>query len=154
MRELIALTGPVQCEQPAGAVNLVLSGYADALPDAGAGRTEVLFSAATQVTLPLGMRDVRVFELLDATASDAVQSAAAGNAKATVARHFQLQGPQLALEFQARSVQLQRDAAAAFYRALPPPRVPLRLRLGWALLLAALRLPGAVTLIKKLRGSP
>jgi hypothetical protein len=157
VRELIALAGPVQCEQPGGAVNLVLRGHADALPrvplgaapDAGAGSTEVLFSGATQVTLPAGLHDVRVFELFDAP--DAAPSANSPDANA--ARHFRLQGPQLLLEWHARSVQLQRDAAAPFYRALPPPRVPLRLRLGWSLLLAALRLPGAATLIGKIRGA-
>jgi hypothetical protein len=171
MRELIALVGPVQCEQPAGAVNLVLRGHLNAPPaavqgalpgapssailDASAGPTEVLFSDATPVTLPAGLHDVRVFELLEATEFGAAPSAAPPPAwaDADVARHFRLQGPQLLLEWHARSVQLHRDAAAAFYRALPPPRVPLRLRWGWSLLLAALRLPGAVTLIRKLRGA-
>jgi hypothetical protein len=141
VRELIALAGTVQCEQPAGAVNLVLRGQADvvpgATPDASGGLTEVLFSDATEVTLPAGLHDVRVSEL---PGTD-------------VARHFRLQGPQLALELKARSVQLHRDVAAAFYRAVPPPRVPLRLRLGWSLLLEALRLPGAAAVIRKLRGS-
>jgi hypothetical protein len=36
---------------------------------------------------------------------------------------------------------------------VPPPRVPLRLRLGWALLLLVLRIPGAGTLLGKLRGA-
>jgi hypothetical protein len=139
MRELVALAGPVQCEQPSGAVNLVLRGHASA------GLTEVLFSDATEVTLPAGLHDIRVFEV--------PAGAALAPANADAARCFRLQSPQLALELRARSVQLHRDAAAAFYRALPPPRVPLRLRLGWSLLLAALRLPGAVTLIRTLRGS-
>ena len=160
VRELIALAGPVQCEQPGGAVNLVLRGHADALPrvplgaapDAGAGSTEVLFSGATQVTLPAGLHDVRVIELLDAPALTPALAAALAPAIGTV-RDFRLQGPQLSVALQARSVQLHRDAGAAFYRALPPPRVPLRLRLGWSLLLAALRLPGTVKLISKLRGS-
>jgi len=163
MRELVALAGPVQCDQPDGAVNLVLRGHLaapsaavqgtvpGAPPDASAGLTEVLFSDATPVTLPAGLHDVRVFELLAATESGAAPPAT--SADADVARHFRLQGPQLLLEWHARSVQLHRDAAAAFYRALPPPRVPLRLRWGWSLLLAALRLPGAVTLIRKLRGA-
>ena len=144
VRELIALAGTVQCEQPAGAVNLVLRGQAGVVPgatrDASAGLTEVLFSDATEVTPPAGLHDVRVFELLDASAPADV-------------RQFRLLGPQLQLDWQARSVQLHRGAAKAFYGAVPPPRVPLRLRLGWSLLLAALRLPGAVAVIRKLRGS-
>ena len=65
MRELVALAGPVQCDQPDGAVNLVLRGHLaapsaavqgtvpGAPPDASAGLTEVLFSDATPVTLPM-----------------------------------------------------------------------------------------------------
>ena len=150
VRELIALAGPVQCEQPAGAVNLVLRGQAAAVPgaarDSSAGLTEVLFSDATEVTLPAGLHDLRVIELLDATA------AAGASADADrMRRSFRLQGPQLLLELQARSVQMHRGAAKAFYGAVPAPRVPLRLRLGWSLLLSALRLPGAVALMRRLR---
>jgi hypothetical protein len=164
-RELIALAGPVQCEQPAGAVNLVLRGQAGALPgalpgaarDASAGLTEVLFSDATAVTLPDSLHDVRVIELLDASAAAAafarVDTDTDTETDTGAARHFRLQGPQLALELRARSVQLHRDAAADFYRAVPPPRVPLRVRLGWSLLLSALRLPGAVALLRRLRGA-
>ena len=160
MRELTALAGPVQCEQPAGAVNLVLRGHAraerGALPgaplDTSVGLTEVLFSGATQLTLPAGLHDVRVIEMLDAPAPTTAAAAAMAPSTAA-ARDFRLLGSQLSLALQARSVQLHRDAGAAFYRALPPPRVPLRLRLGWSLLLAALRLPGTVKLISKLRGS-
>jgi hypothetical protein len=68
-------------------------------------------------------------------------------------RRFRIDSAQLQLELQARSVQLHRDAAAAFYAAVPPPPVPLRLRLGWPLLLAALRIPGAGALLRKIRGS-
>jgi hypothetical protein len=133
LRELVALTGPVHSEQRAGAVNLVLRGHA------ADGDTEVLFSAASAVALPPALHDVRVVELLDAASA--------------TERHFRLQAPQLLLELRARSVQLHRDAAAAFFRALPPTQVPLRLRLGWSLLLSLLRLPGADTLLRKLRGS-
>jgi hypothetical protein len=84
MRELTALAGPVQCEQPAGAVNLVLRGHAraerGALPgaplDTSVGLTEVLFSGATQLTLPAGLHDVRVIEMLDAPAPTTAAAAA------------------------------------------------------------------------------
>ena len=47
-------------------------------------------------------------------------------------------------------MQLQRDAAAAFFAAVPPVRVPLRLRLGWSLLLTLLRMPEAELLVRRL----
>jgi len=155
VRELIALAGPVQCEQPAGAVNLVLRGQAAVVPgaarDSSAGLTEVLFSDATEVTLPAGLHDVRVFEMSGEPVPALAPVASLAPAYADAVRHFRLQGPQLQLELHARSVQMHRDAATAFYGAVPPPRVPLRLRLGWSLLLSALRLPGAVALMRRLR---
>jgi hypothetical protein len=57
-------------------------------------------------------------------------------------RHFELQ---------AGSVQLHREVAREFFRAVPPPRVPRSTRLGWALLLGLLRFPGAARLLAKLR---
>jgi hypothetical protein len=141
--ELVAFTGPVQCEQAAGAVNLVLRGYAGAPSGLHPGLTEVLFSDASAAAVPDALRDARVIELL----------AAAAPAPGPALRRFRIDSAQLQLELQARSVQLHRDAAAAFYGAVPPLRVPLRLRLGWSLLLAALRIPGAAALLRKIRGS-
>ena len=145
--ELVAFIGPVQCEHTAGAVNLVLRGYAGAPPDPHpgphAGLTEALFSDASAAAVPAALRDARVIELLPA--------AAPGPGPAL--RRFRIDSAQLQLELQARSVQLHRDAGAAFYRAVPPARVPLRLRLGWSLLLAVLRIPGAAALLSKIRGS-
>jgi hypothetical protein len=141
--ELLAFIGPVQCEQAAGAVNLVLRGYAGAPSGPHPGLTEALFSDASAAAVPGALRDARVIELLPA--------AAAGPGPAL--RRFRIDSAQLQLELQARSVQLHRDAAAAFYGAVPPLRVPLRLRLGWSLLLAALRIPGAGALLRKIRGS-
>ena len=40
-----------------------------------------------------------------------------------------------------RAVRLHRDASQRFFRVVPPPRVPVRTRAGWALLLRLLRLP-------------
>jgi hypothetical protein len=68
-------------------------------------------------------------------------------------RRFRIESPRLTLALQARQVQVHRDAAAQFYSAVPPVHVPMRLRLGWALLLTLLRVPGAVALVRKLRGS-
>jgi hypothetical protein len=128
-RELIAFEGPVQCEAARGAVNLVLR----------AGLTQVLFSGASAVALPASLSDATVIEI------DA--------ASRHVPRQFRIESPGFTLALQARQVQLHRDAAAIFYNAVPPVRVPLRLRLGWALLLTALRVPGAAALLRKLRGS-
>ena len=130
VRELIAFEGPVQCEAAHGAVNLVLR----------AGLTQLLFSGASGAALPARLDNVRVIEI-------------AGAAPAGL-RSFRIESPGLTLALQARQVQLHRDAAAVFYGAVPPVRVPLRLRLGWALLLTALRVPGVAALLRKLRGSP
>jgi hypothetical protein len=141
--ELVAFIGPVQCEHCAGAVNLVLRGYAGAPSGPHAGLTEALFSDAGAAAVPGALRDVRVIELPPAAAAT----------PGPALRRFRIDSAQLQLELQARSVQLHRDAAAAFYGAVPPLRVPLRLRLGWSLLLAALRIPGTGALLRKIRGS-
>ncbi|MFI4866913.1 MAG: hypothetical protein ACHQDB_07380 [Steroidobacterales bacterium] len=143
MDELVAFTGPVQCEHCAGAVNLVLRGYAGAPSGPHSGLTEALFSDASAAAVPGALRDARLIELLPAAAP----------VPGPALRRFRIDSAQLQLELQARSVQLHRDAAAAFYRAVPPLRVPLRLRLGWSLLLAVLRIPGAGALLRKIRGS-
>ena len=129
VRELIAFEGPVQCEAAHGAVNLVLR----------AGLTQVLFSGASAVALPAGLHDATVIEIAGESAD--------------APRQFRIESPGLTVALQARQVQLHRDAAAVFYSAVPPVRVPLRLRLGWALLLTALRVPGVAALVRKVRGS-
>lgn len=138
-RELVAFAGEVQCEQAAGAVNLVLRGHTRVTQGALAGHCELLFSDASDATLPAAIRDLRVIEL---------------PAAAPALRRFWIEAPQLQRELQARSVQLHFDAAAQFYCAVPPPRVPLRLRLGWMLLLSLLRIPGAAAVLRTLRGAP
>jgi hypothetical protein len=138
-RELVAFAGPVQCELAAGAVNLVLRGYARSAQDPHGGLSEVLFSGASALALPPELRDARVIEI----------SAVPDHGAAP--RRFRIESPEVQLELQARSAQLHRDAAAAFFGAVPPPRVPLRRRLGWSLLLSVLRIPGAGALVRKLR---
>lgn len=146
-RELIAFAGPVQCAVPAGAVNLVLRGYARVTQGPRTGLSEVLFSEVGALELPGDLRDARVIELAAAPASMAAV------ANGPVPRRFRIESPEVQLELQARSVQLHHDVAAAFFGAVPPPRVPLHLGLGWALLLTALRFPGAGALVRRLRGS-
>jgi hypothetical protein len=138
-RELIAFAGPVQCERAPGAVNLVLRGSARVTQGGHAGASEVLFSDASAVALPADLRDARVISLADESGSGP--------------RRFRIESPELQLDLQARSAQLHRDSAAAFFGAVPPPRVPLRLRLGWWLLLTLLRIPGAGRLLGRFRGS-
>ena len=119
----------------AGAISLVLSGC-----EAGSG-AQVLFSGAAAVALPAGLADARI------TALEVDAGAAPGE------RRWRIDSPQAALIVHARALQVHRDAAVAFYRAVPPPRVPWRLRWGWAALLWALRLPGAARLLTRRRGS-
>ncbi len=138
-RELIAFDGPVQCQAAHGAVNLVLRGATRASRGPRAGLTQVLFSGASAVALPASLSDATVIEL--------------GAASRQAPRQFRIESPGFSLALQARQVQLHRDAAAMFYGAVPPVRVPLRLRLGWALLLTALRVPGVAALLRKVRGS-
>lgn len=135
---MIAFAGAVQCGVPAGAVNLVLRGYPRITQGARGELTEVLFSEVGALELPGDLRDARVIEL---------------PAIAGAPQRYRIESPELQLELRARSVQLHRDAAAAFFGAVPPPRVPLHIRLGWALLLTLLRIPGADALVGKLRGS-
>jgi hypothetical protein len=144
-RELIAFAGPVQCEVADGAVNLVLRGFARATAQPDGRLMQVLFSGASTLALPPDLRDARVIEI----GGEPESAAAAGAAP----RRFRIESPQLQLQLQARSAQLHRDAAAAFFGAVPPPRVPLRLRLGWSLLLTLLRIPAAAALMRKFRGS-
>lgn len=52
-------------------------------------------------------------------------------------------------ELHARSVQLHRETAAAFFRAVPSAPVRPMVRLGWMLLLSMLRLPGMAALLRR-----
>jgi hypothetical protein len=55
-------------------------------------------------------------------------------------------------EVLARSVQLHREAALAFFGAVAPPRLPRSRRLFWLLLLFVLRVPGVTRLVERFRG--
>jgi len=138
-RLLIGFDGAVECRRPAGAVNLWLRGRERGAGSLGGTVADVLFADAraqpgelAPAALPGELRDVEVFALADA-----------GQA--------QIRAPGLRLDLQARSIQVHRDAARAFFAAVPPPRVPLPRRLGWNLLLLVLRLPRAERLLARLR---
>jgi hypothetical protein len=142
-RLLIAFDGTVESRLEAGAINLTLRGFERHGGPAGfRSAAEALFASAATLApegmgaLPSRLREVRIFEL----------------AEAPGARRFLIRAQGLQLELACRSLQLHRDAGGAFFRALPPPRVPLNRRLGWTLLLLLLRLPGAERLLAQLRG--
>jgi len=130
----------VECRRPAGAVNLTLSGHEQGTPQAGFRPTVQLLLAGADVpnALPARLHDVRVSTLSDEPARDR--------------QRLMLRTRELQQALSCRSAQLHRDVAAAFFAALPPARVPLRARLGWALLLPLLRLPGAAALLTRMRG--
>jgi len=66
---------------------------------------------------------------------------------------WELRSGERVLPLAARAVQVHRGAAAAFARALPPVVAPWSVRAGWVLLLNALRVPGMVGLLQRLRGA-
>jgi hypothetical protein len=131
-RLIAAFAGVVQIGVASPAVNCRLAGA-----EQGTGiALEVHFSGAG-ADAPLGtLRDVQVFE----------QGRGAG-------RHWLLLGAGTRHEVQARAAQVHRMPSAAFYAAVPPPRLTLATRLGWVLLLNILRIPGAARLIAWLRSS-
>jgi hypothetical protein len=138
MRELIAFDGAVECRPGNGAVNLALCGFERRGSAAGTRvAVQALFGGAVN-PLPPQLHALRIFELEDAPN----------------AHRFLLQAEELQLTLQSRSLQLHRDAGRAFFAAVPPPRVLWRRRLGWALLLWALRLPGAQALLERVRPTP
>jgi hypothetical protein len=130
-RVLATFSGPVDCRHAAGAVNLILCGRER---ESGAPM-EVLFSGAGQARTRDSLRDIEVLELIDERAH----------------RFWQIRAQGEDFEIVARSVQVHRDTARAFLRAVPPPRVPLRVRWGWAALLWALRVPGVAAAVMRWR---
>jgi hypothetical protein len=127
---MVDFDGAIVCRQPSGAVNLLLRGR-----ERGAEYVEALFAGAAPdapAVLPAMLHDVRLYQ--------------------DSPNRFTLLAKELRTSLTARSLQLHRDAARAFLRAVPPPRVPLGRRIGWTLLLTLLRIPGAAALLMRLRG--
>jgi hypothetical protein len=140
LRELIGFDGVVGCEQQPDSAMVRLRGTARG----GSAAAEVWFSGvsfaaapASGPALPAVLQRVSVFELALEPASR---------------RAFRIETSVGSFELHAGSVQVHRDAAREFFGAVPPLRVPRATRLGWALLLTLLRMPGAVRLLAKLRG--
>jgi hypothetical protein len=95
------------------------------------------FSGAAPNELPALLHDVRVIEVANGTSPP---------------RRYRIESRELALDLQARGVQLHRCAAVQLFGAVPPARVPWPVRSGWVLLLSMLRLPGAAALLLGRRG--
>src|ERR1700728_3111484 len=135
MRELIGFDGTVECRAESGPIHLVLRGFERAGLEAPRTAAAALFSAATLPTshasVPLQLHGASLLEL----------EGAPGEGR------YLLRAQELQLELRARSLQLHRETGAELFGAVPPPRVPWRLRVGWTLLLALLRVPAAARLL-------
>ena len=127
-----AFRGEAQCGREAGAVQWRLSG-ADR---DGEGKLEVLLCGVAGPELPSRLSEAELY----------VQGEPGDQA-------WELRSGGGVLAFKARAVQVHRGAAAAFARALPRVTAPWSVRAGWVLLLDALRVPGMVRLLQKLRGA-
>jgi len=125
---LVSFAGPVRAERGAPPLELTLSGMTRAHP--GEPST-VSFSAVGPVTLPRELADAEV-ERLDAGG----YCIRAGGAEWLLA---------------AGGVHVYRDAAAPFYRALPPRPVPSGKRLFWRLVLALAASRAGLALLRALR---
>ncbi|MBV8341033.1 MAG: hypothetical protein JO173_01515 [Gammaproteobacteria bacterium] len=125
---VVAFRGPVSCQRSPGAPVLTLVGRAGEPVAAG---TMLSFSA----TAPAGCPDV----LEDAV----VERLGAG--------HYRLRAGTREWLIGARAVHLHREAAAEFYRAIPPRRAPWGKRLFWRMVLALARSRAGLGLLKLLR---
>ncbi len=149
--ELAGFDGAVECRlAPGAAVNLTLRGR-----ERGGGTLEALLAgvrleaagagsgAEMLGALPASLDEVRLLELPGPAASTAATDGP---------RRLQLRSRERRLDLVARSLQLHRDAGPSFFAAVPPVSVPAGRRLGWALLLALLRVPATARLIAALQG--
>ncbi len=129
-RLVAAFRGSAQCRREAGAVQWRLSGLDRDSGDA----LEVLLSGAAALQLPaeLAGAELHVRDELSAAA-------------------WELRSSGQSLPLAVRAVQVHRGAAALFEHALPRIAVPWKVRVGWVLLLNALRVPGMGRLLRKLR---
>ncbi|MBS0388130.1 MAG: hypothetical protein JSR15_06580 [Proteobacteria bacterium] len=130
-RLVAAFRGEVQCRREAGAVRWRLAGQ----DRDGGGALELMLSGPADAPMPAPWRDAEL--------------------------HVRGEPDHPAWEWRsgaqvqmlaARAVQVHRGAAAAFAEALPRVVAPWTVRAGWVLLLDALRVPGMVRLLQRLRG--
>jgi hypothetical protein len=146
---LVAFHGPVTVRSGCGAVTLLLRGRESA-DRRGREYAELAFADAQATALPARLRDARVlgpepgFPSADGRRRYRIEATVAGAAAAPV---------RWSADVRARSVQLHREDARVFFGAVPPPRLSLARRLGWPVLLAVLRLPGAARIVERIRGT-
>jgi len=137
LNELVEFEGPVRCVPGSGAVTLMLGGRGR-----GGEPTTALFAGAHSSSgltgLPGKLHDVRLFD----------------GPGASAARQVRLQSRELQLDLVCRSLQVHRQVGGPFFAAVPPVQVRAATRLGWAVLLSVLRIPGAARLLTALRGRP
>jgi len=107
-RTLAAFRGPVRCGRTPGA--LILTGAA---ADSQDERLILTFVGPGLPAVPDSLPDPAVLALGE--------------------HHYRISTPARSWEIEPRSVHLHRDIGRAFYRAIPPRRVPLRKRLFWRL---------------------
>ena len=130
-RLIAAFRGQARCRREAGAVQWCIDGT-----DRDTGLAlEVLLSGAMALQLPALLSDATLY-VLDESASPWWELRGAGQSQALAVR----------------AVQVHRDAACAFYGALPQQVAPATARLGWIALLNVLRLPGLAQVLHRLRG--
>jgi hypothetical protein len=110
-RLLAAFRGAVSCQRHPGA--LILTGLA------AGSEEERLVLTIIGAGLPDGLASLEDPEVL-----------------ALGEHHYRISTRAQSWEIEPRSVHLHRDIGKAFYRAIPPRRVPLRKRLFWRLALA------------------
>jgi hypothetical protein len=128
--ELLVFDGRVECRRLAGPIALQMSGRLQA----SAAVTELLFAGVTDTAaLPAQLHEVCV--------------------RRTSATAMRIDAREGSFELQAHSMQQHRPIAGAFFQALPLASVPRATRLGWTVLLTALRLPGAARLLGRHRGA-
>ena len=131
-RLIAAFRGQARCRREAGAVQWCIDGTDR---DTGVA-LEVLLSGAVALQLPALLSDATLY-VMDESASPWWELRSAGQSQALAVR----------------AVQVHRDAASAFYNALPQQVAPATARLGWIALLNVLRVPGLAQLLHRLRGA-
>lgn len=137
---LFAFRGSVAVGHGEGAATVWLRGCNASSPADSRDQTELIFAAASAASLPSTLVDAQVSELPPLPSQD------------PRLRRYEISAGPWSAQLQARALHYHRDVAAAFYQAVPPPRVPLMRRLIIGMLLAVLRVPGAAALLRRLRG--
>ncbi|MCC7462335.1 MAG: hypothetical protein IT480_07725 [Gammaproteobacteria bacterium] len=124
---LAEFSGPVQCRREIEPAALVLAGA----ERSGGAPLELRFMAPGPDALPAIVSDIDVYAIEPG--------------------EWKLRAYGGSWSIRARTLLAHRDVSAAFFAALPPPRVSWTARFGWSLLLAIARIPAAVRLLGWLR---